>query len=324
MSNAHGVGASHDVRAADEAAGLLVCGLVSSIRRLAVHDGPGIRTIVFLKGCPLCCAWCAAPETQSSDLDVIHYPERCIACDRCRSVCRVDAIQVDVEGRRRLDRSRCTLCGECVETCYAEALTMSGERRTVGEVVAELVRDRVFYERSGGGVTLSGGEPLLQPEFTAALLNACKREGLHTALETSGCQRWEAFERLLTDLDLLLYDLKIMDPGKHQRLVGVSNELILENLRRAVGRGVPTIVRVPVVAGLTDDIENYGTMAEFLRGISPIGRVDLLPYHRLGEGTYARLGRTYALLGIPLVTDEKLAELASILRAHGVSVQIGG
>ncbi len=310
--------------AAARAVDLHLSGMVSSIRRMAVHDGPGIRTIVFLKGCPLRCAWCAAPETQSSGLDLVHYPERCIACDRCRIVCPVAAIREDAEGRRVLDRARCTVCGACVETCYAEALTLSGQRRRVAEVVAELVRDRVFYARSGGGVTLSGGEPLLQPEFTAALIDACKGEGLHTALETSGYQRWEVFEQVLASLDLLFYDLKTMDPEKHRRLVGVSNEPILENLRKAVERGVPTIVRVPVVAGLTDGAADCHALAEFLRGIPRIERIDLLPYHRLGEGMYARLGRTYALPGIPPVTDEKMEDLAAILRGHGFPVQIGG
>jgi pyruvate formate lyase activating enzyme len=323
MAGAHDSG-GRGVRAADQPADLEISGLVSSIRRMAVHDDPGIRTVVFLKGCPLCCAWCAAPETQSSGRDLVHYPERCIACDQCRSVCTEEAIRVDAEGGRLLDRGRCTLCGECVEVCYAEALTMPGLRRTVAEVVAECVRDRAFYARSGGGVTISGGEPLQQAEFTTGLLAACKREKVHTALETSGFQRWEIFERLLGGLDLLLYDLKVMDPERHLRLVGVSNELTLENLRRALEHGVPTIIRVPVVAGHTDDDENCRAMAKFLRGLPAIQRIDLLPYHRLGENTYARLGRTYALSGIPPVSDERLAGLAAILLDAGFAVQIRG
>jgi pyruvate formate lyase activating enzyme len=301
-----------------------VAGLVSAVRRLAIHDGPGIRTVVFLKGCQLCCLWCAAPETQSPGQDVVFYPERCLACDRCRAVCPEGAIHVDAAGRRSLDRARCTLCGQCVEACYAEALTMPAVRRTVREVLAEVVRDRVFYDRSGGGVTLSGGEPLQQAEFTAALLGACKREGLHTAMETSGFQEWDAFARTLTDLDLLLYDLKAMDPEKHLRFTGVSNERILDNLRRAVSRGVATVIRVPVIPGFNDEEENFQTMGRLLAGIGPIQRVDLLPYHRFGEATYARLGRAYALDGISLMPDERLEELAGILRGQGFQVQIGG
>ena len=301
-----------------------VAGLVSAVRRLAIHDGPGIRTVVFLKGCQLCCLWCAAPETQSSGRDVVFYPERCVACDRCRAVCPEGAVHVDAAGGRSLDRARCTLCGQCVEACYAEALTMPAVRRTVREVLAEVARDRVFYDRSGGGVTISGGEPLQQAEFTAALLRACKGEGLHTAMETSGFQEWDAFARTLTDLDLLLYDLKAMDPEKHMRFTGVPNERVLDNLRRAVSRGVATVIRVPVIPGFTDDEENFQTMGRFLAGIGPIQRVDLLPYHRFGEATYRRLGREYALATIPLMTDERMEELAGILRGHGLKVQIGG
>lgn len=301
-----------------------VAGLVSAVRRLAIHDGPGIRTVVFLKGCQLCCLWCAAPETQSSGPDVVFYPERCLACDRCRAVCPEAAVQVDAAGGRSLDRVRCTLCGQCVEACYAEALTMPAVRRTVREVLAEVVRDRVFYDRSGGGVTISGGEPLQQAEFTAALLRACKGEGLHTAMETSGFQEWDAFARTLTHLDLLLYDLKAMDPEKHMRFTGVPNERVLDNLRRAVSRGVATIIRVPVIPGFNDDEENYQAMGRFLAGSGPIQRVDLLPYHRFGEATYARLGRAYALDGIALMSDERLEALASILRGHRLRVQIGG
>ena len=201
---------------------------------------------------------------------------------------------------------------------------MSGDRRTVAQILAEVVRDRVFYERSGGGVTISGGEPLQQPEFTAALLWACKRAGIHTAIETSGFQVWEVFETVLADLDLLLYDLKAMDPEKHQRFTGVSNDLILDNLRRAVSQGIATIIRVPVISGLSDDAENFHIMGRFLADIGPIQRVDLLPYHRFGEATYGRLGRTYALSEIPLVSGERLEELAGVLRAHDLQVQVGG
>jgi pyruvate formate lyase activating enzyme len=301
-----------------------VAGMVSSVRRLAIHDGPGIRTIIFLKGCPLCCLWCAAPETQSSDREVVFSPERCLACDRCRAVCPVAAIRVDADGRRSLDRAVCTLCGACVEACYTEALTISGERRTVAEVVAKCVRDRVFYEHSGGGVTLSGGEPLAQPAFTAALLRALKGAGLHTAMETSGFAPWEVLDRSLVDLDLLLYDLKILDAEAHRRWTGVPNEPILANLQRVIARGFPTIIRVPVIAGLTDGIVHIRALGRFLADTGPVQRVDLLPYHRLGEGMYPRLGRAYGLRDVPLVPEDTLNALAMDLRTHGFAVQIGG
>ncbi len=301
-----------------------VRGLVSAIRRLAIHDGPGIRTLVFLKGCPLRCAWCAAPETQASHTEILVYPERCLACDRCREVCPEGAILVAPEGKRGIDRSRCTRCGECVTECPAGALRMCGEEKTVGQVVAEVERDRVFYQHSGGGVTISGGEPLAQAEFTQALFRALRARGLHTAMETSGLQSWDPFEKTLADLDLLLYDLKLMDPEQHERFTGASNELILENLRRVMACGVPTIVRVPVVPGINDGEENCRAMSRFLRGLGSVRRVDLLPYHRLGEAMYARLGREYGLTGIPLASESQLERWASLLKGAGLAVQIGG
>jgi len=298
-------------------------GLVSAIRRLAVHDGPGIRTIVFLKGCPLRCAWCAAPETQEQRPELLFYPERCLACDRCRDLCPEGAVLVSADGGRRIDRGRCTACGVCVEGCYAEALKIRGETMTVAQVLAEVLRDRVFYQYSGGGITVSGGEPLLQVDFTVALLRALKGAGLHTAMETSGFQHWEVFARALQGLDLLLYDLKQMDPQKHRRYTGVPNDILLGNLRRAVAQGVLTIIRVPVIPGFNDEDENFWRMGEFLQELGAVRQIDLLPYHRLGETTYGRLGRDYGLR-IPPVPEETLEHLAGILRAGGVTVQIAG
>ncbi len=306
-----------------EATGDTARGLVASIRRLAVHDGPGIRTIVFMKGCPLRCVWCAAPETQLPGREILHYPERCLGCELCRQACPEGAIAVASDADRRIDRSRCTLCGRCVEACAAEALQMPAREMSAAEVLAEVERDRMFYRHSGGGVTISGGEPLMQPAFTSALLRSCRQAGLHTAMETSGLQSWEVFAATLVDLDLLLYDLKLMDPEAHRQYTGASNERILENLERAVARGIPTVVRIPVIPGFTDQDSNILAMRQLLRGIGPIRRIDLLPYHRLGEAMYARLGREYAL-SLPLVTDERLEHVAGLLQAAGFVVQVGG
>jgi pyruvate formate lyase activating enzyme len=193
----------------------------------------------------------------------------------------------------------------------------------VAEVLVEAERDRVFYRHSGGGVTLSGGEPLVQPGFTSALLRGCRQAGLHTAVETSGFQSWDVLAAVLDELDLLLYDLKLMDPDAHRRHTGVSNEQILGNLERAAARGIPIIVRVPVIPGFTDEDSNFTAMRRFLQGIGPIRRIDLLPYHRLGEATYARMGREYTLR-IPLAAEERLEQIAALFRAGGFLVQIGG
>jgi pyruvate formate lyase activating enzyme len=299
-----------------------VTGFVSRIRRLAIHDGPGIRSVVFLKGCPLHCAWCAAPETQADHADLELFPDRCVACDACLRVCPENAVRV-LENRRDIDRERCTVCGRCVEVCYADALRLVGARRTVAEVLGEVGRDRVFYARSGGGVTLSGGEPLHQPAFTRALLRACRLSGLHTAMETSGYAEWETLAGVLPELDLLLYDIKHTDPRRHEALTGASNEDILENLRRAVRSGIPTIIRVPVIPGINDGADDVRALARLLHEVGPIRQVDLLPYHRLGEATYARMGRTYTLT-LPLPTDEHIQSIRNILQAEGFTVTLGG
>jgi pyruvate formate lyase activating enzyme len=300
-----------------------VTGFISRIRRLAIHDGPGIRSVVFLKGCPLHCAWCAAPETQGDQADLEHFPERCLLCDECLRVCPEGAIRVERGGRRRIDRHTCTLCGRCVEVCYADALRLVGARRTVAEVLAEVERDRVFYTRSGGGVTLSGGEPLQQPDFTRALLRVCRLSGLHTAMETSGYADWEILRSVLPELDLLLYDVKHTDAQKHEALTGVTNEGILENLRQAVHAGIATIVRVPVIPGLNDAADNFRALARFLHEVGSIRQIDLLPYHRLGEATYARLGKEYTL-ALPLPSEEHMQSLAELLRSEGFVVTLGG
>lgn len=301
-----------------------VTGTVSGIRRLAIHDGPGIRTIVFFKGCPLRCLWCAAPETQSPNRELLFYPERCLSCNNCVQACPEDAISVSANENRTINRSRCTVCGKCVEACYAEALRVVGEVRTVGQVLAEVERDRIFYEHSGGGMTISGGEPLQQVEFTRALLHACKKAGFHTALETCGFQSWELFETTLGDLDLLLYDVKQMDPEKHKRFTGVSNEIILSNLKKAVATGVKTVIRVPVIPGFNDDDEDISAMGAFLQRIDRIERVDLLPYHRLGEEMYGRLDREYTLRDLSLKSERELQHIAKILMKGGFQVQVGG
>jgi pyruvate formate lyase activating enzyme len=301
-----------------------VKGWIASVRRLAIHDGPGIRTIVFLKGCPLRCSWCAAPETQSLHKDLLYYPEHCLSCNRCAEVCSEGAITVSPTGRRTLDRSHCNLCGRCVEECFSEALRFIGEEMTVGQVMDQVKRDHIFYQNSGGGVTISGGEPLHQVKFTRALLHGCRSAGIHTALETTGFQTWKLFSQVLKDLDLLLYDLKHMDPEKHRKLTGVSNDLILDNLKKALATGVRTIIRVPVITGLNDEDENLVAMGLFLKEIGPIEQVDLLPYHRLGEEMYHRMERTYDLQDLPLKTAAELEHMAGLLGRAGLKVQITG
>jgi pyruvate formate lyase activating enzyme len=299
-------------------------GMVTKIQRLAIHDGPGIRTLVFLKGCPLRCLWCSSPETQSNEPEILFSPERCIGCGECLKACVPKALGNSAGGRRTFDRSRCTLCGACLEVCYAEALQAIGRPMTISEVLAEVERDRTFYQYSDGGVTVSGGEPLQQPEFTRGLLAACKGVGLSTALETSGYQSWEFFDPVLPHLDLLLFDLKHMDPERHHRITGVSNELILANLKKVLDRGVETVIRYPVVPGLNDEEANVRALAHFLHRAGSVQRIDLLAYHRMGEATYRRLGRPYFLADIEPPTEDQLAAIAQILTREGFQVNLGG
>lgn len=299
-------------------------GWVFNIQRFSVHDGPGIRTTVFLKGCPLRCLWCCNPESQRREPQIVFHRERCIHCDVCLIVCPQLALEVDTEENRRWVQERCDLCGQCVDECFAGALEQIGRLVTVGEVLAEVEADRRFYEQSGGGVTLSGGEPLAQPEFSQGLLQACHRQGIHTAIETSGHGPWDAWSELLPHLDLILYDLKETDPERHEELTGVSNRLILENLRRLARTDKKLIVRRPVIPGYNDSPESIHAMAGLVRSLGTIEEVNLLPYHRFGRTKYDLLGREYAMDDQPSLEEGELVQLEEIVRSYGLRTKIGG
>jgi pyruvate formate lyase activating enzyme len=268
-------------------------GLIFNIQKFAVHDGPGIRTTVFLKGCPLACRWCANAESLSPEPELGFIRERCDGCGNCLTVCTRDAVSRDGEGAIRFDRERCDACGECVMACPAEALTVYGRRVTVTEVFGEVSRDRAFYQSSGGGVTVSGGEPLLQADFVRALFRECRESGIATCLDTSGCASAEKLCQVLAFTDYVLLDIKHLDTERHQLFTGQPNELILANARLIADSGVPMLCRMPLVAGINDDAANIAAMAAFIRGLGEGIALELLPYHRLGAGKYHILGRTY-------------------------------
>lgn len=298
-------------------------GVVFDIKRYALHDGPGIRTTIFFKGCPLRCQWCHNPESQVSTPELMFQRNRCTGCGDCLAVCREGALSL-AEGELTIARDRCTRCGACAAACQTEALMMSGREMTVAEVMAEIERDSLFYDESGGGVTFSGGEPLLQPEFLLELLRACKAKGFHTALDTSGYAPWATLERVSEQVPLFLYDLKLMDDRKHQRFTGVSNELILANLRELASRGAAIIVRFPLIPGINDDPENIRRIGEFVASLARPCPINILPYHRAGIAKYAKLGRAYPLPEIEPPTEERLAEAARALAEFGLEVLIGG
>lgn len=303
-------------------------GLVFDIQKFSLHDGPGIRTLVLLKGCPLRCLWCCNPESQSARPEVVCFAEKCIRkdghdCRDCLQHCPAGALRLTEEGAVALDHDRCEVCATCADVCPSGAFTVFGASMTVEDVFAQVDQDRIFYRRSGGGVTLSGGEPAMQPEFSAALLRRFHEAGLHTAMETCGHAPWDVMERLLSHLDLVLYDLKHMDSEVHRALVGVPNDLILDNARRTAATGVEMAIRVPVVPGHNDSDANLEATACFVREIG-VGRVHLLPYHDFGAAKYRRLGLKYKLAGLPRPHDKEMECFRPLFESYGLTVKIGG
>ena len=311
-------------------------GMVFDIRRFSVHDGPGLRTTVFFKGCPLRCLWCHNPESQHRRPERVFWAERCLQCQSCLSSCPQGAIHWDGD-QPITDDEKCNLSGACVATCYAEARQIAGRRMTVSEVMSEIVRDIPFYEGSRGcgddgapasagrgGVTFSGGEPLLQTDFLLGLLTACRASDLHTALDTSGFATWETLDRVRPLVDLFLYDIKLMDACRHRKYTLVFNTRILENLQRLARLGHNITVRVPVIPGINDDRENLRATAAFVSGLGGSGRVDLLPYHHAAMSKYERLHRTYRLPWLETPSDERMAEISHVFEDFGLQVNVGG
>jgi pyruvate formate lyase activating enzyme len=294
-------------------------GLVFDIKRFAVHDGPGIRTTVFLKGCCLSCIWCHNPESINPAPELIERPQNCIGCGACVEACPNDAHSLGKEGEHLFDRERCEVCGHCAEVCHAEALVMAGKLMSVDEIIEITAEDRRFFENSGGGITLSGGEPFVQHQFTDALLRRCKEEGFHTAVDTSGAIPWKVLEQSLPYIDLLLYDLKHMDPGEHKRFTGQSNTLSFENLTRVDSAGVPIEIRMPIIPTINDDPANIDASGRFLAGLKNLTAVKLLPYHSFAGSKYESVGRPNTLPVVESPTQSEMNSLAKQLYEAMVS-----
>ena len=303
-----------------------VQGKIFKIERFAIHDGPGIRTVVFMKGCPLRCRWCSSPESQRVTPETVYHAEKCVHCGACVEVCPAGAIAVASNNTITTEIQRCEHCGACVAACPEGARKLIGEVVTAEAVLNEVEKDAVFYYQSDGGVTLSGGEPTMQPEFASAILKGCLERGFHTAMETCGHVNWEALDRLLSDLSLIYVDIKHMSADAHRRITGRDNALILENIKRIdhAYTHLPIIVRIPVIPGVNDTADNIAETAAFVSRLSHVERIELLPYHRYGLAMYNALSRDYALQAVDVPSDENLEMLADIIRSHGVSVQIGG
>lgn len=294
-------------------------GLIFDIKRYAIHDGPGIRTTVFLKGCPARCLWCANPESQAFVPEVAFLKSECIGCGRCMEACPNGAVSM-VEGHRFLDLSSCVSCGKCVEACPAGALELMGREVTIDGLYKEVSADRHFWERSDGGLTLSGGEPLAQGKFTLEFLRKCKGLHVNTAMETCLHAPHEVLGSIAPYVDTFICDMKVMDDEKHRHYTGVGNSLIKENLAWLLERPGEVLVRMPLIPGVNDDRKNLMEMAEFLSEHRLGAQLELLAYHRLGEGKYARLGRDCLMPEITPPANEKMGKARKFLRNCGLEI----
>lgn len=276
-----------------------ITGTIFNIQRFSIHDGPGIRDLIFLKGCPLRCAWCANPESQEFCPELLYRRSKCIGCHACAAACPRQAIRAAEDGGIQIDRTLCRRCFACVRACCSRALACVGEEISAQALVRRVMGQHLSW-RAESGVTLSGGEPLCQPEFAAEVLRLFREEGAGTALETCGCAPFEAIERVAPHCDLIHFDLKFMDPELHRRYTGADNGGILDNLRKLSRRfpHIPLIVRTPLIPGVNDGEENLSAAVELLRQLPSLRDYELLPYHNFGEGKYRQLGRDYPLAGL--------------------------
>jgi len=301
----------------------ILTGNIFDIKKFSIHDGPGIRTTVFLKGCPLHCVWCHNPEGISPHTEIHFWTRRCISCHECVAACKNNAITF-LDGKRLYHPELCQGCGNCADACPAEATQIIGVPMTVIEIMDEIEKDVVFYDQSGGGVTFSGGEPLLQIEFLERLLVACKDSGIHTAVDTSGHVPFEKIARVQPLVDLFLYDLKIIDPNRHFQYTGVPNRRILKNLETLVQSGANLIIRIPIIPGINDDPENINQTGRYLAALGKDQKVNILPYHRAATDKYLRMKHDYTLMAVQPPSDDHMAAIAERLERYDLRVSIGG
>lgn len=294
-------------------------GVIFNTQKFSIHDGDGMRTLIFMKGCPLRCLWCSNPESQNPGIEIMDVKSNCVGCGKCSALCKSHAIQ---EGTFDIDRTRCRKCGACAKKCYANAKKTVGKRVTIREMMQQIEKDRIFYTNSGGGVTIGGGEPLMQHEFVEELLRTCKASNLHTAIETCGYGEWETVKGVFEAADQVFFDLKAMDTNLHRTLTGVGNERILENavrLAESAGIDKKIIFRIPLVPGCNNSKRNIEETGRFVAALErPDNRIaiEILPYHNLGEDKYRWLSRDYPLPKLEKPSKEKVEEYKELLRKN--------
>lgn len=298
-------------------------GLVTDIQRFSLNDGPGIRTTVFLKGCNMKCSWCHNPETISHKKELMFYKNKCIGCGRCFNTCPSGVHSV-VDGVHVIDREKCTLCGKCVELCYAEALVFSASEKTSDEVMFEVLQDKIYYDESNGGVTLSGGEVTCQKDFALEIIEKCKQNGIKTAIETNLLLPFEQIKDLLAAVDLVMFDIKIFDSDEHKKHTLVDNKQILENVKKLDELGVPFIVRTPLIPDVTDSIENLSAIAEYISETKNLLYYEILNFNPLGASKYESLAKNNEFAAAKPFVNTKLDELAKQLEKFNAKVKVGG
>jgi len=296
--------------------------VIFDLQRFSVHDGPGIRSLIFFKGCTLRCQWCSNPESHHFQPEILFDPAKCVGCWHCANVCPNDAVLIEAE-EVHYDRKKCSGCGCCAKVCYSEARVLKGMVVTADWVVDQAVKDEPFFSNSGGGVTLGGGEPLAQPEFASSVLQMSKQRGLHTVVETSGYVPWTHLARTLPCTDLFLFDLKHVEPTKHRAYTGGDVGVIISNLNRLAAAGRPIVVRIPSIPTFNDTSAEIAAIA---RTVATLGldEVHLLPYHSLGQSKYGLLGRECSFPSTPPMVKARLEELKAIAEGAGLTAKVGG
>jgi len=304
-------------------------GLIFDLQRLSLVDGPGGRTVVFLKGCPLACIWCANPESISPDREIILKDKKCALLEKCVEVCPQNAISI-MDGQRIIDWDKCDRCGKCADACPSRSIEHIGEYVTTDKIMEIVMQDVRFYRVSGGGLTLSGGDPLSQPEVALTLLKAAKQKKIHTALDTCGFAKWELFNSLLDYTDLLLYDIKHIDSARHKEITGVPNELILSNLQKTAAgsdsrSGLKIWIRYPLIPDINDGDDDIDNLCRFVADLGPlVEKIALLPYHDLGAEKYAMVGRKYSMAETRPHSNESVSKIKTRIESFGLVAGIGG